>query len=71
MRLENAYKEVIETGRIAYDLLCDSEKRKLLSLDRGKGDDRASNSGASRNFNYYNDDAYSPVAVKDVSIFIG
>ena len=72
--MENEVRECIQRGdrnrcRIAYDLLCDSEKRKLLSLDRGKGDDRASNSGASRNFNYYNDDAYSPVAGERMSPF--
>ena len=72
--MENEVRECIQRGdrnrcRIAYDLLCDSEKRKLLSLDRGKGDDRASNTGAGRNFNYYNDDAFSPVGGERMSPF--
>ena len=72
--VENEVRECIQRGdrnrcRIAYDLLCDSEKRKLLSLDRGKGDDRTSSSGSSRNFNYYNDDTYSPVGGERMSPF--
>jgi len=76
--LENEVREFIQRGdrnkcRIAYDLLCDSEKRKMLSLDKlsGKNDDKnsSSSSGGSMPMNihdnnnyYYNDSGNSPMS---------
>jgi serine/threonine protein kinase len=76
--IEQEVREFIQRGdrnkcRIAYDLLCDSEKRKMFHIDklRSKTDDNnnnnASGGGAAMNMHdnnhyYYNDSGNSPIS---------